>query len=82
MHWLKQKCDSYCDEKLSHTPSPQVNSFIATDVTLMNLDVLANLLIRYISFDVENFFVIRYIKKTRVIFHVTNRAYINFTDTI
>lgn len=48
----------------------------------MNLDVLANLLIRYISLDVENFFEMKYIKKTRVIFQVTNRAYINFTDTI
>lgn len=48
----------------------------------MNLDVLANLLIRYISLDVENFFEMKYIKKARVIFQVTNRVYINFTDTV
>lgn len=69
------------------TPSPPselvyIQVFDATDVTLMNLDVLANLLIRYISLDVENFFEMKYIKKTRVIFQVTNRAYINFTDII
>lgn len=31
----------------------------------MNLDVLANLLIRYISLDVENFFEMKYIKKAK-----------------
>lgn len=67
------------------TPSPPselvyIQVFDATDVTLMNLDVLANLLIRYISLDVENFFEMKYIKKARVIFQVTNRAY--FTETV
>lgn len=48
----------------------------------MNLDVLVNFLICYKLFDVENFFVIRYIKKVRVIFYVINRVYINFIDII